>query len=401
MVSIKVKYRPSVVEGGAGSIYYQIIHARKVRMVSTRYKVHPSEWDEERSMPVCVARCARASALASMREQIRCEIERFRRIARRFEADGPAYTIYDIVDEFERYGREYSLFNYMESRIISLRQKARTRTSETYRAALSSFKKFRHGEDIMLDAVTPEVMEAYEAYLKINGNTPNTISFYMRILRAVYNRAAEEGAIENRMPFRHVYTGIEKTVKRALPISVIKKMKSLDLSLQPRMEYARDMFLMSFFLRGMSFIDMAFLNKSDLSGGYITYRRRKTGQQLKIKWTKEMQMILDKYPRNPIRFLLPIITRPGVNERSAYRSQGYNINRHLKEVASLLGIDMKLTMYCARHSWASAARSNGIPLGVISEGMGHDSEATTQIYLASLDTSIVDRANSLILKSLD
>lgn len=253
----------------------------------------------------------------------------------------------------------------------------------------------------MLDAVTPEVMEAYEAYLKINGNTPNTISFYMRILRAVYNRAAEEGAIENRMPFRHVYTGIEKTVKRALPISVIKKMKSLDLSLQPRMEYARDMFLMSFFLRGMSFIDMAFLNKSDLSGGYITYRRRKTGQQLKIKWTKEMQMILDKYPRNPIRFLLPIITRPGVNERSAYRSQGYNINRHLKEVASLLGIDMKLTMYCARHSWASAARSNGIPLGVISEGMGHDSEATTQIYLASLDTSIVDRANSLILKSLD
>ena len=61
---------------------------------------------------------------------------------------------------------------------------------------------------------------------------------------------------------------------------------------------------------------------------------------------------------------------------------------------------MPLTMYVARHSWASAAKAKGIPVSVISEGMGHDSESTTQIYLASLDTSIVDSANSIILNSL-
>ena len=108
-------------------------------------------------------------------------------------------------------------------------------------------------------------MEAYEAWHRQRGVTPNTISFYIRILRAVYNRAVEKEIIENLNPFRKVYTGVEKTVKRALPLDTIKKIKALELSLTPALEYARDMFLMSFYLRGMSFIDMAFLRKSDLT----------------------------------------------------------------------------------------------------------------------------------------
>lgn len=215
------------------------------------------------------------------------------------------------------------------------------------------------------------------------GNAPNTISFYTRILRAVYNRAVEEDIIENRNPFRHVYTGIEKTAKRALPLPAISKIKALDLTLTPALDYARDMFLLSFMLRGMSFVDMAFLRKSDLHNGYITYRRRKTGQQLVIEWTRDMQRILDKYPENASDYLLPIIRKRNTNERSAYRNMSYNINHHLKSIASMVGVNIPLTLYVARHSWASAAHSKGIPLRIISEGMGHDSESTTQIYLAS------------------
>ena len=145
---------------------------------------------------------------------------------------------------------------------------------------------------------------------------------------------------------------------------------------------------------------MAYLRKSDLTNGYITYRRRKTGQQLSIEWTKEMQQILDKYPENESQYLIPIIKHSGTNERYTYRNVGYNINRNLKTIAKEIGLSIPLTLYVARHSWASVAKAKGIPLGVISEGMGHDSEATTQIYLASLDTSVVDKANSLILSSL-
>lgn len=154
-----------------------------------------------------------------------------------------------VDNEFNNRMREHSFFGFMESNIVRLRQNGRTRTSETYRAALNSFSKFRHGEDIMLEHLDSETMEANEAWQHSRGLTPNTISFYTRILRAAYNRAVEEGIIENHNPFRRVYTGIDKTVKRALPLTVIRKIKELDLSATPSLDYARDMFMMSFYLR--------------------------------------------------------------------------------------------------------------------------------------------------------
>lgn len=113
-----------------------------------------------------------------------------------------------------------------------------------------------------------------------------------------------------------------------------------------------------------------------------------------------MQLILDRYPENASKYLLPIIRRSGTNERCTYRNAAYNINHNLKTVAAMAGITIPLTLYVARHSWASAALTKGVPLNVISEGMGHCSETTTRIYLSNLDTSVVDRANSLIIKSL-
>lgn len=400
MASIKVKFRPSTVADHEGTIYYQIIHERKVRQLLSDYKVFPTEWDESRSMVTTTQKSERKSFILSIRERIRWDVERLTKIDRKLDANGLSYTADDVIDEFNRYAHEYSLFNFMEGIIAKLKQNGKVRTSETYKSTLNSFKKFRKDEDIMLDCLTSEIMEAYEAWHHKRGVAPNTISFYTRILRAVYNRAVEDDIIENRNPFRKVYTGVDKTVKRALPLPVIKKIKALDLSLNTSLDFARDMFLMSFYLRGMSFIDMAFLKKTDLKNGYVTYRRRKTGQQLIIEWTKEMQMILDKYPENESEYLLPIIRNPGTNERCTYRNVGYNINHNLKTIAGIVGVTIPLTLYVARHSWASAAKAKGIPLSVISEGMGHDSETTTQIYLASLDTSVVDKANSLILKSL-
>ena len=400
MASIKIKFRPSTVADHEGTIYYQIIHERKPRQLLTDYHVFSNEWDENRSMVTAIQKSDRKAFILSIRERIRWDIERLSKIIRQLDNNGLSYTADDVIDEFNCYANEYSLFNFMENIIIKLKQNGKTRTSETYTVTLNSFKKFREGEDIMLDCLSSEIMEAYEAWHQQRGVSPNTISFYTRILRAVYNRAVEDEIIENRNPFRHVYTGVDKTVKRALPIAIIKKIKVLDLELIPALDFARDMFMMSFMLRGMSFIDMAYLKKTDLKNGYITYRRRKTGQQLTIEWTKEMQMLLDKYPENDSEYLLPIIKNAGTNERYTYRNVGYNINRNLKTIAKKIGISIPLTLYVARHSWASAAKAKGIPLSVISEGMGHDSETTTQIYLASLDTSVVDKANSLILSSI-
>lgn len=411
MASIKIKFRPSQVAENPGIVYYQIIHERKVRALSTGYKIYPDEWDENRSTLTIGSKPERRFVILSLRELIRHDMERLAYIDSKLDAEQLSYTADDILEEYIRYQNEYTLFNYMESIITKLRTNGKIRTSETYRSALNSFKNFlRSGSlktgtlyqgDILLDNVSPEIMESYQAWNEKRGIVPNTISFYMRILRAVYNRAVAGNLIKDRRPFRHVYTGVDKTVKRALSLGIIRKIKALRLGTNPSLEYARDMFLMSFYLRGMSFVDMAFLKKSDLKNGYISYRRRKTGQLLMIKWTKEMQQILDKYPANGGKYLLPIINSLlSVNERNTYRNMAYKINHSLHRIGEMMGLGMPLTLYVARHSWASVARSKGVPVSVISEGMGHDSETTTRIYLASLDSTVVDRANSMIISLL-
>lgn len=384
-----------------GTIYYQLIRDRKVRQLNTLYRVYPAEWDEKRGSVIASRGSKRKREVVSIREHIRYDLERLVKIERQLEARGLGYSVDEIIEEFRRYKSEYTLFNYMEGVIDGLKSNGKIRTSETYRAALLSFRKFRDNEDIMLDNINTTVIERFESWHRRRGNVPNTISFYVRIIRAVYNRAVDAEIIENRHPFRHVYTGIDKTVKRALPLAKVKQIKTLNLAFMPPLDYARDMFMISFYLRGMSFIDMAFLKKSDLRDGYVMYRRRKTGQRLTIKWTKEMQKIIDKYPENSSEYLLPVIRSKVDDELYEYRNIGYNINRSLKRIGHMIGMTIPLTLYVARHSWASAARSKGIPVSVISEGMGHDNESTTRIYLASIDTSEVDKANNVIIRAVN
>ncbi len=410
MTSIKVKFRPSAIANHEGTIYYQLIHGRKPRQLLTGYHVFPTEWDHHRSTIVLSRSSERGLYLISIRKRIHRDIERLNRIVRNLDYKGLSYTVDDVIDLFIQYSKDYSLFNFMEKIILKLRQSGKIRTSETYTATLKSFKKFLasreywdeyyEDEEFMLESLSAEILEAYVSWMQQKGLAPNTISFYARVLRAVYNRAVDNDIIENQKPFRKVYTGVDKTVKRALPLRSVKRIMELKLIPYSSLDYARDMFMLSFMLRGMSFIDMAFLKKTDKVNGYVTYRRRKTGQLIIIKWTAEMQMILDKYPANQSDYLLPIIRNPKVNERCAYRNMGYNINYNLKLIGKKLGLAIPLTLYVARHSWASAAKAKGVPISVISEGMGHDSETTTQIYLASLDTSVVDKANNLIIKSL-
>lgn len=294
---------------------------------------------------------------------------------------------------------EMSFISFMKSVVIQLKQLGRVRTSETYKATLNSFMAFLKEQDVPIYGITSNLMLLYEAYLKGRGVCMNTVSFYMRNLRAVYNRAVEKGLTPQNNPFRHVYTGVDKTVKRAIPIKAIKALKMLDLSKKPSLEFARDIFMFSFYTRGMSFIDMAYLKKTDLHNGILTYKRRKTGQELNIRWEKCMAEIIAKYPKNETDFLLPIIKEKG-GERRQYDNALHLVNYHLKELSTMLKLQRPLSMYVARHSWASAAKTKNVPLSVISEGMGHDSEATTQIYLASLETSVVDKANKMILDLL-
>ena len=394
MTSIKIKFRPSTVDGKEGGIYFQIIHNRVVRQLNTEYKVFAEEWNAESES--IVIKGSRSNFLLGIQERLSWDATRLKKVVRTLETERHRFTADDVITMFHKLTKESSLFTFMHGVIAQLKQLNKIRTSETYTATLKSFMAFRENQDVPLDGISSDLMLLYEAHLKAKDVSMNTISFYMRNLRAVYNRAVEKGLTPQNNPFRHVYTGVDKTIKRAIPIKEIKALKELDLSLKPSQDFARDMFMFSFYTRGMSFIDMAYLKKSDLQNGILTYRRRKTGQQLSIKWEKCMENIDSKYPQNQTDYLLPII-KETVNERRQYDNALHLVNYHLKELSSMLKLQRPLTMYVARHSWASAAKAKNIPLSVISEGMGHDSETTTQIYLASLETSVVDKANKIIL----
>lgn len=301
---------------------------------------------------------------------------------------------------FRSSSRAVGLVAYGRRLATMIDNAGRRRTAQTYREALRMFERFHGGKDVDLKMISSALILSFETYLREGRHLcRNTSSFYMRILRAIFNRGVEEGLTWAAQPFAHVYTGVDKTAKRALPLSAVRRVMQADLSCLPHLQRARDVFMFSFFARGMAFVDLCYLRRANLNGGTLTYRRRKTGQLIFVKWEQCMQRIVDRYRREGNDHLLPLMRTPSGSYQE-YRNAERSINRHLNRLGELLDLPVKLTMHVARHSWASVARSRHVPISVISEGMGHDSEQTTRIYLSTLDTNAIDRANHDILRAL-
>ena len=379
MTTVKVKFRPSTVKDRPGTIVYVVTHRRLVRQITTGYKVFPHEWDEEHSKPIPSDNNSRMDIINQTTQRLHSDMARLDEIIKRFESQCRSYSSDNVVMEFRRTGEENTFFNFMENVIARLRQLNQIGTARNYRAALGSFKRFWDNGDIPIEAIDHVMMEDYQAYLTSTGVVPNSTSFYTRILRAVYNRAVEQGLTTDRRPFRTVFTGTEKTLKRAVSVSDIRRIRDLNLSHRPNLESARDLFLFLFLCRGMSFIDAAFLKKTDIQNGVLTYRRHKTGQLLHIKVIKQMEEIIDRYSNKESPYLLPVITHPGKDERRQYETALRRVNKSLKVIAEMVKLPVTLTTYVTRHAWATIAKSKNIPVNIISDALGHNSVTTTQI----------------------
>lgn len=401
MATVRLKYRTSSVADKEGSLYYQVIHNRIARQINTGYRIMANEWHKDSASIICSSEVGeRAKLIIEIRRRVAEELSRIEKIIAWLDRRGTSYSSDDVVRQFQTRDSEASFLSFIRTSAIWLMKIGKTRRSETVITTLKSLMRFLGERDLLFDDMDCTLMVEYEMFLKNSGVTPNTSSFYMRSLRALYNHAVEEGLAVQRYPFRRVYTGIEKTVKRALPVKSIRAMRRLDLEAYPSVSFARDMFMFSFYTRGMSFIDMAYLKKTDIDNGILSYRRKKTGQRLNIKWEPCMEEIVRRYDIPASIYLLPIITDMDADSRSQYLKMANFVNRQLKTVGSMMKLPMALTMYVSRHTWASVAKGKKIPTTVISEGLGHDSELTTRIYLASLDNGIVDRANRSILDDL-
>ena len=305
----------------------------------------------------------------------------------------------EIVSLIKENQKLVSLYDFSSALISELRTLGHLRLAETYSSSVESLRKFIGDKELYLQDLNCKLVLKYESYLLSKNLSPNTTSFYMRNLRSIYNRAVDRGLVIQSYPFKRVYTGVEATRKRALPLSVVKKIMDLDID-NHSLAFARDIFILSFYLRGISFVDLVYLTRDNLKGDHLVYRRKKTNQELTIKWESCMQDIVDRYSVDGSKYLLPILKDDASNLRRRYLTMSHNVNRNLRIIGDMLNIEHTLTLYVARHTWASAALSKKVPISIISQAMGHDSEKTTRIYLSTLDTTEIDNANLLLINSL-
>ena len=294
-----------------------------------------------------------------------------------------------------------NVLEFMENQICMMRASNRLGTAYNYEKTMKNITEFLRGVDVPFTKVDEQFISEYNAFLIQRGMVRNSISFYMRILRAVYNKAVRQRLVVPGNPFVDVYTGVDKTHKRAVSESVISQLYKLDLFAGTQLALARDIFIFSYCTRGMAFVDIAYLKKCNIQNGIICYARRKTGQHLSIRLEPAIKEIIERYYCETSIYVFPILTTSEPRQAyEEYRLAINNYNRLLRRLSNMLPAECKLTSYTSRHSWATAARNHNIPISVISAGMGHTSEQTTQIYLKSIEDNLIDDANANLIKML-
>jgi len=409
MATIKVKFRQSTVDGKAGTVFYQVIHLRKMARINTDIRLKPREWQM-----VSNPKVTGKGLSALIRNKINADLTAINGIIGTLSESGEEYSVKNIVERFKKrvFPRphsnddgETSFLAFMRKRIGELMEEKRYGTAANYRHTLNSFSSFVESENVSksvtFQMITKELMERYEAWLKDCGLRRNSTSFYMRVLRATYNRAVRQGLATQGHPFSDVYMGIDKTSKRAIGEETIRQLSGIDLKDEPKLDLCKDLFLFSLSTCGMSFTDMAHLRKSNVKDGYITYSRQKTGQPMQVRLLPSMENAIRKYERKDSPYIFPVIS--SADNRTAYmeyRAGLAKYNRDLCRLSDRLQGQVRLTSYVARHSYATIARNHGNPASLIGKALGHTSERTTQIYLAAMDNTIVDKMNMEIMGSL-
>lgn len=297
---------------------------------------------------------------------------------------------------------------YFRRHIERLCSSAKEATASNYQSAWRMVGKYlgnRAGE-FLLSAITEQWVQGYVEWLSSRENLKaGSVNYYFRYLRALYGHAQKEKFVDqsNQNPFAGLSPSVPPTSKRSLSEEDLQKLVCYGERRDAKDTWLRacELFLFLFYTRGMCFVDVYNLKKSDIYGGYIYYKRSKTGVALQVKIVSEVQRLIDKYSDSDSEYLFPFLrenSRGGgeLSEKNSLR----RMNRHLKKVGKELGITLILSTYVARHSWASLTEACGMNTSIISQGLGHSSERVTHIYMKGMPSRVIDQANEDMLDLL-
>lgn len=390
------------------TVILQIVRHRCRSVIFTPFRLRSEEFDNQRGVAVSRHRTREHRAyIEKVNEYLQQQLRVLHTLISVMEQEGRSFTARDIVVRYRLREDNRYVESYFRSRIDELRGEGKFGSAQSLEYTLRAFQRFLGHTSILLEDLNTALLSSYRNYLLRSGLSPNTITFYLSKLRAVYNRSVQEGYVVGRSdPFGPLRLRVSKTPKLALSDTVLRQVARAELS--GRQAVARDLFMFSFYCRGMSFVDMAYLRYTDISEGIIHYRRHKTGQLFMVRVLPQTQAIIDRYRSSTSLYVLPVLRMddsseacttvlPG--ERALYdlyiRRRSIYIHL-LRGVSRTLGLDVRLSFNVARHTWASRARRKNISVSVISEGLGHTTEKTTRIYLEEMESSRVDAANCVV-----
>lgn len=291
-----------------------------------------------------------------------------------------------------------NIFVYMDFQVARKREAGKDSTADLYRVVRNRLYRFWKGASLQWTDITAAMVDDFDSSLRAEGLAVNTVNSYLSSFRALCHTALREGLPGPACdPFAGLHLKREETTKRALKIAEVNKVMQADYPAEPSLREALDLFIFSYLACGIPFVDLAYLTKKNIVGGEIVYYRHKTGALIRVGITPAMRLLLRKYGQKGSPYLFPILSA-GKDGHEAYKAALRKYNSLLVIIGARLHLSVKLTSYVARHSWATEALRQNIPVAVISQAMGHTSEKTTRIYLAQLDQSVLNKANAKITK---
>lgn len=303
-------------------------------------------------------------------------------------------SITQLKKELTKGNQSHSFFLFTDGLIQDFNRTERFGNEKAYKTLLGVIKGFHTNKDLSFEEINYDFLNRFENYHLSKDNTYNGLAVYMRTIRAIYNKAIKSELIDKKhYPFDKYKIKTTPTEKRALSAKEIKKILKFSLKENDNLFHTRNYFLASYLMCGMSFIDMAFLTINKIQNGRVRYRRLKTSKIYDFAISNQLAQILDHYIKDKKSdvFVFPIIKRGKLEQQ--YKDVEWarkTYNENLTKIAEKCKINSKLTSYVSRHSFATEALLNDIPLSAISQMLGHSSLTTTQIYLKSLPNNIMD-----------
>ena len=405
MASIKLLLnKQRMLNDGRFPLVFQIIHQRRKLLYYTKYRVFQQQFNNElREIEYCESSAYSLKEIAEINRELRREYKKLKNRVLELEKANEPYSVEDIVESNKKDSRHsYNLLQYIDNQIAYKKAMGKDGIAAAYHSTRISLKKYLNTisarkTDIGMEKIDCSFVTGYEDCLYAQGLARNTINYYLRNFRTIYNSAIRHGCKSKDVnPFVYIHTKPCKTVKRAINKNDMKELSSLSLLACSGMDIARDLYLFGFYTQGMAFVDIVFLKKKDINGNILSYHRHKSNQLIHVVVTPQMQRLINKYANNS-EYVFPIIdTALPTPVYEQYRLALGRMNRYLKKIASLLNINVRLTTYTARHTWATLARESGAPISIISAGLGHTSEEMTRVYLKDFDLETLAKVNHVV-----